>query len=489
MKWLNLVASVTAVMVLVAASAVVSGEKHKLFSAQIKSINGEVEKWYQEEWADGNEGFFQMTHTALQQCEEHHWPRRMVRVLQVATGINFFNPIDRVKIARTLAGLQLFNEPVMMEFLERFWNYLGTKFKYESNFDSSLGQDKYVKAIIEFMNPVKEQLCLPYRDNTEGSFNFYNAINELVRLKQVENVSSKEFLDKVVFTTEPISLLYATAKICQAIDGVIGTVLPDQQLDLHMSFTEVHKKWPYEVQKIEEAQLFARVQVLNQEVVSWYEEELNAKIEENLRRGRDVVSVSVAHRQSEIKQWPIEMMRVLQVATGVSLNNRISMRNVINVTAGLKQNILSTQVEFIENFSQYLATSFDFKSKTIDFSEFVEQTNEQLCKAYDPNSKRFTNEGSVDVKIGRNVDNVRTFTFDGMISETIKLARLDGIDEKMFTELFVLTDHPLAALYSAIMICRVIENIDGTVDKDGQLQLNIPFNSKRLIRNWPYIVS
>lgn len=219
--------------------AIVRGERS--FSGQIQFINEEVDNWYNTELnsATGFKEIFNVFSDSHYQSELNHWPKQMMRVLQVATGIPESNGIVPLFVGRIASGLKQNDLAIQQEFLHYFEEFLATKFESDSLKTNSK------RDVLE--NQVME-LCAPYIAGSEGYFNFQGAIDDLIRLKKKENVSDREFSLEIALTRDSITPLYEAAMICKVIEAMSREATEDgEQLKLQLprNSRQVLREWPF----------------------------------------------------------------------------------------------------------------------------------------------------------------------------------------------------------------------------------------------------
>lgn len=213
-----------------------------------------------------------------------------------------------------------------------------------------------------------------------------------------------------------------------------------------------------------QANFLDKIATINKEVDKWYKKETN--IARSIKAAAGMTSG--AHRQSTANHWPRHMMSVLQMAIKQHPSNSIDMAKVFRIVGGLKHEIVTVQQEFVANFGQYLATKFKFKDSTEDLGVYYRQVRD-LCTPFRPDSKGY-------------------FNFHGAIKDLIQLKKIENVDDKKFIDLVVLTKEPIAALYSAALICQVIDSITGSIDeKTREFKLELPGSSKDEIGDWTYV--
>lgn len=180
------------------------------YLSQIDLINEEIYKWYEGESELGNyKAARTLPDDAFIQVIEFHWPRKMMEVLQLVTG----EWVKLSKVKRTVAGLKYNDRQAQTEFMGHFMKF-SKKHSSESDYD----------------------LCTPFRAKSNEYFNFFGAINDLVKLKENEKVDDDTFFSEL-FDTDA-GWLYSAAFVCQFVDAAIGKISEDT-----MRATIV--AWPY----------------------------------------------------------------------------------------------------------------------------------------------------------------------------------------------------------------------------------------------------
>lgn len=193
-----------------------------------------------------------------------------------------------------------------------------------------------------------------------------------------------------------------------------------------------------------------QVKKINREVEEWFNRE-------NARASTEVKSL--AHVQSEEKHWPLEMIKVLQVATGEDIGDMIKLNKVSRIASGLKQKNYAEKHEFLRNIKKYLTRTFKHAYKGDDREEFSRQRNE-LCEP---------------------LRSTTYFHFQSAIDQLTSTA------SKEFIENTIKTDKIFGPLYSAAFLCKVIDNVQGGYDVHSlKYEINMPRNIDTSIGRWPY---
>lgn len=233
-------AAVVAVVLFIGCSSIGMVRGTITFESEIKAINDAVEHWYKEELnVESNVmAAVCLSCEAHGQSKEHHWPRQMMKVLQLATGVSSSDAIDEESLVKVAAGLRDNDEQTKKEFQAHLEK--ASEKKTFLKITENLKRRAYSKLV--------DHLCDPYRSSTNRDFVLKAEIERLIRLKEYENIDDSEFYKRVVYSDEPISQVYTAAMICQliqetsAIDGHSS-----KHLDLVLpidSKTEIGN-WPY----------------------------------------------------------------------------------------------------------------------------------------------------------------------------------------------------------------------------------------------------
>lgn len=227
-----------AVLIKNASIGVVMGQSH--FSAQIETIDKEIDKWFKEESSFDTTGKIiinSLTDKAHFQSKKHHWPRQMMKVLQLATGKSQKSKIDRSEVLRIVAGLRKGNPGTQQEFMENLVKFIRSKFT--SN-EADSKRDVYLKQV--------QRMCVPFRADSKGHFNFRQAIINLIRYAKEENIDDEKFLDCIVYTKQSISLLYSAAIVCQLVESITSKLVGQNgrvELLLPENSEKKINAWPY----------------------------------------------------------------------------------------------------------------------------------------------------------------------------------------------------------------------------------------------------
>lgn len=213
------------------------------FEQQLKNMNEAIEAWYNKEFniASNVREAICLSCSAHKQSKEHHWPRQMMRVLQLATGVSSSNAVDNESLIKVASGLRYNDEPTKEEFQDRFEKLLIKKQLVDiAPFNVRKTFDKLV-----------DQLCEPYRvarTNSDQHYAFKSEIDRLIRLKEYENINDDDFIKQVVYTDEPIAGLYTAAMICKLIETTRANDVPSGlslELILPKDSTTEIGNWPY----------------------------------------------------------------------------------------------------------------------------------------------------------------------------------------------------------------------------------------------------
>lgn len=200
--------------------------------SQIETINQQVEKWYQSEFdlmrkIKGAMGF---PSYAQRQSEEKHWPRGMMKILQVATGVPTADAIDMAEVRRIIGGLQLNYIEEEMELNNNIWKYFTKKLSFNDKLADMM--DSY---------RLHESMCAPFRQHGDDDFNFSSAIKDLIRMKRENYIDDYSFIVQVVNTQDAISPLYSATLICRRLDEQRGIHIPGDH-------AKIVKYWPYAIE-------------------------------------------------------------------------------------------------------------------------------------------------------------------------------------------------------------------------------------------------
>lgn len=202
------------------------------FDIQIQIIEREVEKWYQSEFnllrkIKKAMGFVS---DAQRQSEEKHWPRGMMKILQVATGVPAASPIDMAEVRRIVGGLQLDRNTEKTDFKNNLRNYFTKKLSYRDNLSDLM--DSY---------RLHEDLCSPFRRKGDGNFNFTTAIKDLMVLKREKRIDDHPFVAAVIDHKDARSPLYSATWICRYLDEQRSIHIPGDR-------EKIVKDWPYAIE-------------------------------------------------------------------------------------------------------------------------------------------------------------------------------------------------------------------------------------------------
>lgn len=163
------------------------------YLSQIKLIDEEIYKLNKEESKYGN---FKATKTfpiqSFPKIGDFRCPK-MIRVLRMATG----GSASLEEVQRVVAGLKYNNPKIQSEFLGNFWRF----------------SERHLARSAD-------ELCMPYRTKSSGHFDFFGAINDLIKLKKDEKVTDDKFFSELFKTNT--GWLYSTVIVCQFMDSVAG---------------------------------------------------------------------------------------------------------------------------------------------------------------------------------------------------------------------------------------------------------------------------
>lgn len=168
------------------------------YLSKIKTINEEIFKWYTEESKHATlMSRLALSSPASMESKDLGWPRKMMRVLQLAIGETGTGAVDSLSLKRVVDGLKKNDQQIQREFMGRFKEYL-KKHSLQS----------------------ADELCVPYRRGFSQYFNFFEAINNMIKAKNDEKVDERTFFEELFATNA--GKLYAAAIICQVMDAVMG---------------------------------------------------------------------------------------------------------------------------------------------------------------------------------------------------------------------------------------------------------------------------
>lgn len=256
--------SLIAVIVVVVMSYSPLVTAHHDFLAQIQMINQEVEHWYcntkffpRMSWGERSD--------SCVQSKRSHWPGQMMMILQIATGVSQKSAVDMKRVIRTTAGLKHNNAQIQQEFLVNFGNYLAERFKGVLKVNDLSEKEKFAVDLKHILTTIvkcknvkldidilleyaQNELCLPFRPDSDKYFNFRSAIHDLIRLKETEKIDNQQFINRVVLVNQHIAPLYSAAMICQVIDGITGERAETSKklnLELPVNIDNELIDWPY----------------------------------------------------------------------------------------------------------------------------------------------------------------------------------------------------------------------------------------------------
>lgn len=195
--------ALVAVVVMVIHNSATVVAKQSNFLAQIQFIDQGISNWYKRESKYATlKAIVLSPSDAYFQSRGFHWPRKMMRVLQLATGTNASGGLDSLKIHRVVAGLKNKDSETQEEFMGYYNEY----------------SRKHSPQLVN-------ELCAPYRPGPYEYFNFFGAINDLVKMKEDEKVDDNKFFSEL-FQTK-VGMLYSAALVCQYLDSVTGKLSED----------------------------------------------------------------------------------------------------------------------------------------------------------------------------------------------------------------------------------------------------------------------
>lgn len=206
---------------------------------------------------------------------------------------------------------------------------------------------------------------------------------------------------------------------------------------------------------------------INDKIEEWYINEWN--VASDAKAG--ICMSSEARRQSKDNKRHREMMRVLQLATGVSSSDAIGTERLVEVAAGLRYNDEETKHEFQSHLQKFLQSKY--KHTDVTSAEKRRRLGKilvELCDSFSENKQR-------------------KIRFRNNISKLILLKEKENIDDNEFYKHVVYTDEPISGLYTAALICQLIETIT-VIDRPSEtgIDLILPDARDRTseISTWPY---
>lgn len=242
----NVTSIVVGTLVFVICSCLSSVRGQERFLEQIRTINEEVEKWYNTESHSVKNVNESSDHTseAYLQSKDKHWPRQMMRVLQVATDLPSSSEVDMTKVARISSGLYNKDPKIVGEFHWNINRFLRLeKRKYDE-------KDVKIYAKYIYYGQMKS-LCTPYSLHSKEYFNFQKAINELLEFAKVEKLSDEQFSELVLNTSQPITPLYSAAWICQVLIASVIDTPHREWFEYSESTKDAITVWPYPTKNYE----------------------------------------------------------------------------------------------------------------------------------------------------------------------------------------------------------------------------------------------
>lgn len=241
-KVISIVAVAVVFIVSYYSVAMVRGEGS--FLKQIETINQELEKWYlkQSNIAKKMKIILCVSSDANRQSVISHWPRKLMKVLQVATGVSSSSHVDMTQVSRIVTGLRQNIKPIQEDFEDNIVKFIFTKVDHELELDKSFDEKT---DLAKFTEDVKDDLCSPFRRENEMNFDFKGAIDDLIETAKAENIVDEIFVEHVIKTIKPIAPLYSAAMVCQLIlDGLSEN---NRVFNLDFSSNNNHgiNDWPY----------------------------------------------------------------------------------------------------------------------------------------------------------------------------------------------------------------------------------------------------
>lgn len=222
MKWINVICVVVAVANY---SSYCLCEGQELYRAQLQKMNQEVVDWHNKESILAS--MKEVSIPASQACyqsDEFRWPRKAMRVLQLATGVSTSDELYLPAVNSLVAGLRRNDPKKQEEFVKNFKEFLTTEFKYGT-------KDFNRRECLKKM----DEMCSPYRPKmSKKHFDFYDAISELTQIKKAENIDDDKFYREVIGGKNPITSVYSAAFFCQYIDRMLKSASYDSDKEFKL---------------------------------------------------------------------------------------------------------------------------------------------------------------------------------------------------------------------------------------------------------------
>lgn len=209
----------------------------KSFNTQIKVLNDEVEKWYQNEAGSSITGFIKdalgcvSSKSVSAQSECRHWPKKMMAVLQVVQSGALSTKVDLIHLQNMAAH---FKEGFRAE-REKFTENLARYINSIANFKQILsdGQSRRDPEGNGHYQNMIDNLCMPFRslDTKDKNYGKYFDFNRLIMQllimvvnKDFFQISEEAFTHNVQERGQLVAPLYLATYWCRYMALTIGTI-------------------------------------------------------------------------------------------------------------------------------------------------------------------------------------------------------------------------------------------------------------------------
>lgn len=208
------------------------------FYNEIEILKNEMEKWYQSEvgarLAKGVKATLGFASEADKQTAKRHWPKKLMRVLQVVLDKPVTSAIDLQYVRNMADGLRRHDVQMEQEFRRNLANYANKKITIKSDsFDDPDGTKRYSELMAKLCKPFRSPplATVSSEKNNEiqqqRAYDFNGIIYQLVTMLFFDDyfgLDDRIFISEIQVKNDTTWALYAADYMCRYIGLTVGRV-------------------------------------------------------------------------------------------------------------------------------------------------------------------------------------------------------------------------------------------------------------------------
>jgi len=212
----------------------------------------------------------------------------------------------------------------------------------------------------------------------------------------------------------------------------------------------------------------------------------------SITRKLKVKSNKVA-KQSEAMKWSIELIKILQLVSGLDADTPINLADAVEDLRKIKRNDPATVQRFTDALSKYAMDNVNLKDSANDATGRARfgRAMTKFCRPY-IDSKSFLAQTGGSTLWEDPADTKKPFEFYHLIYSIVKLTnhvQIYGITKDQFEE--DVMKYGWESLYLATFACQIISTTWGQLDYDTNTDIYKVYlrpNAQVLIEDWPISV-